>query len=207
VVDLSPQPYLGLTTPAGILIDDDGAQQGWKYEGRRTKDEAASTKSFDLLTVVLHEMGHVLGLDDVDPQAHAGVLMAGSLASGEQRTVAVWERGGDENFGASPEAIRPLEMDLSAIASGGVNGVRGQGAAISTLQSSLVGALEDSATLPSSRAFVQPHSLAAIPAVWLPSRGDLPGGKALRSAEDWLDELARSQSNSGLEADAVFAEW
>ena len=89
VADLSPQPYLGVTTPEGILIDDDGAGQGWKYEAERTKDEAESTKSFDLLTVVLHEMGHVLGLDDLDSQAHADDLMAGSLMPGEQRSVAV----------------------------------------------------------------------------------------------------------------------
>jgi hypothetical protein len=94
VVDLSPQPYLGLTTPSGILIDDDGAGLGWKYERVSTKYEIQSTNasSFDLLTVVLHEFGHVLGLEDLDPQTHAQDLMAASLAPDEQRGFALASR-------------------------------------------------------------------------------------------------------------------
>jgi hypothetical protein len=39
----------------------------------------------DLLTVVEHELGHVAGLDDLDP--FADNLMSGSLASGIRRGV------------------------------------------------------------------------------------------------------------------------
>ena len=37
----------------------------------------------DLLTVVMHELGHVLGFEDLDPSA--GVLMSGTLDSGTRR--------------------------------------------------------------------------------------------------------------------------
>jgi len=39
----------------------------------------------DLLTVVEHELGHQLGLDDVDPAAHPADLMASTLATGVRR--------------------------------------------------------------------------------------------------------------------------
>jgi hypothetical protein len=37
----------------------------------------------DLLTVVMHEMGHVLGFEDSDP--NAGALMSGTLDAGTRR--------------------------------------------------------------------------------------------------------------------------
>ncbi|NLF67568.1 MAG: matrixin family metalloprotease, partial [Candidatus Anammoximicrobium sp.] len=84
--------YLGLANPATntIRIDDDAAMMGWalgKDEVGRTKDEAISGSSFiahpsslDLLTVVMHELGHLLGY------AHSDVgLMAPVLAASPQR--------------------------------------------------------------------------------------------------------------------------
>jgi hypothetical protein len=81
IVDL-PDNFLGLTAGNTIRIDVDAAGYGWfveKYEGQSTKDEVGTTNdesalaprpspfvvrpSVDLLTVVLHELGHVLGLD------------------------------------------------------------------------------------------------------------------------------------------------
>ena len=41
----------------------------------------------DLLTVVEHELGHVLGLDDVDPSAAGHVLMTETLGTGVRRSV------------------------------------------------------------------------------------------------------------------------
>ena len=35
---------------------------------------------------MMHEMGHVLGRDDLDPAGHAGDLMAATLAAGVRRT-------------------------------------------------------------------------------------------------------------------------
>jgi hypothetical protein len=41
----------------------------------------------DLLTVLEHELGHELGLPDLDPAAHPADLMAATLATGARRTV------------------------------------------------------------------------------------------------------------------------
>jgi hypothetical protein len=42
----------------------------------------------DLLTAIMHEMGHVLGLDDLDDSHHDVELMTESLATGRRRTLA-----------------------------------------------------------------------------------------------------------------------
>jgi hypothetical protein len=41
----------------------------------------------DLLTVVEHELGHELGLSDVDPVSHPQDLMASTLPAGVRRTI------------------------------------------------------------------------------------------------------------------------
>ena len=41
----------------------------------------------DLLTVVEHELGHELGLADVDPTTHPTSLMAATLPVGTRRTI------------------------------------------------------------------------------------------------------------------------
>jgi hypothetical protein len=43
----------------------------------------------DLLTVVLHEMGHLAGRGDVSGAAHPDALMAGTLVPGRRRTAAI----------------------------------------------------------------------------------------------------------------------
>jgi hypothetical protein len=42
----------------------------------------------DLLSVVLHELGHVVGLSDLDPRYEPHHLMAGYLQPGQQRSFA-----------------------------------------------------------------------------------------------------------------------
>jgi hypothetical protein len=98
IVDL-PDNLLGLTVGDTIRIDVDAAGYGWfieKDKGQRTKDKVGSAKdeailtiphsefripnSVDLLTVVLHELGHVLGLDH-----HESGVMDDTLTLGTRR--------------------------------------------------------------------------------------------------------------------------
>jgi hypothetical protein len=98
VADLTNPSYLGLTTPAEVLIDNDAAGYGWNtgYGSRDAGSQLSalgSPLSFDLLSVVMHELGHVLGLPDLDGDEHQGALMGGRLRPGVQRvSVGVAER-------------------------------------------------------------------------------------------------------------------
>ena len=73
---------LGLATQDTILLDLDAAGHGW-YTGTEAPGESDSR--MDLLTAVLHEFGHVLGL----PDQHDGLLdpdvMDDRLAFGTRR--------------------------------------------------------------------------------------------------------------------------
>ncbi|MBG9388418.1 hypothetical protein [Caenimonas aquaedulcis] len=82
-----------------VLIDLDAAGHGWWVDhsplddaefsavtathGMAPRDAAAGR--LDLLTAVMHEIGHVLGLDDAYAGASADSLMYGYLESGERR--------------------------------------------------------------------------------------------------------------------------
>jgi hypothetical protein len=85
LANLDDQGYLAMTTSEGILIDDDGVGLGWS-----TSSEVAAGQ-YDLLTAVLHEMGHVLGQAD----STADDLMGAILQPGERRLPGV-----DAVFGA-----------------------------------------------------------------------------------------------------------
>ena len=72
IADL-PGQTLGLATPKTVTIDVDAAGYGW-YIDTTPRDDAefaSSTRDsrtvskMDLLTVVMHELGHVAGLDDL----------------------------------------------------------------------------------------------------------------------------------------------
>jgi hypothetical protein len=73
---------VGWTGASGITLSPDAAGWGW-YAGQAAKVPA---DQMDLLTVVEHELGHELGLSDVDPAAHPADLMAATLATGTRRT-------------------------------------------------------------------------------------------------------------------------
>lgn len=90
---------LGLATDAGIFIDDDAAGAGWFIDRTPLMDEEfqsltsrglAATNPLavggvDLLTVVLHELGHALGWEDLAGEQHAAHLMAETLAPNLRR--------------------------------------------------------------------------------------------------------------------------
>ena len=99
-----PEDHLGITLGGLILIDSTAAERGWFVDatpsvheeftqGGNSEALVAPSSSpaygqIDLLTVVMHEMGHVLGLDDHDAAPDAHDLMAATLATGVRRLVA-----------------------------------------------------------------------------------------------------------------------
>jgi hypothetical protein len=96
VADL-PDNTLALAFASSIVVDRDAAGHGWFVD-----DTPADSQEFDadghalagrsaaghmdLLSVLAHEFGHVLGLDDLDLGSHAGDLMAEALAAGMRRS-------------------------------------------------------------------------------------------------------------------------
>jgi hypothetical protein len=90
---------LGKAIGASVLIDLDAAGWGWVVDATPFNDvefglslsevermALATSPAFgrmDLLTVVMHEMGHVLGFEDLDP--NAGALMSETLDAGTRR--------------------------------------------------------------------------------------------------------------------------
>jgi len=85
---------LGQTTPEVIYIDADAAGWGWYVDENPATDDEFSEAGgddegrMDLLTVVMHEIGHVLGYDDT--AAEADELMSAKLDAGER-----WAPDGD----------------------------------------------------------------------------------------------------------------
>jgi hypothetical protein len=132
VADL-PGAALGIASEAAntIWIDVDAAGNGWFVDSTPVRDEefrsvgAASrleaipgdaADRVDLLTVLAHEMGHLLGLEDLDPVARAHDLMAATLGTGVRRLpvtephlLAAAESGHDDTPLASPAQADPVD--------------------------------------------------------------------------------------------------
>jgi streptogramin lyase len=68
-----PGPWLGMAFPGAVWIAQDAAGYGWSLGD--TPGSVASGK-VDLLTVVEHELGHVLGLDDNNGSGLMGLYLA-----------------------------------------------------------------------------------------------------------------------------------
>jgi VCBS repeat-containing protein len=88
--------FLGQTTADGIVIDSDAAGYGWFIDATPLANEefglsgggltalpgSAAAQGIDLLTAIAHELGHVIGLDDLYTNAEG--VMDGFLALGER---------------------------------------------------------------------------------------------------------------------------
>lgn len=86
--------YLGLAVGNSIYLDDDAGQRGWFVDPTPGRDEEFASSCdqrgvdsrvvdrVDLLSVVEHELGHLIGLSDLGPAD--GGLMSGSLATGRR---------------------------------------------------------------------------------------------------------------------------
>lgn len=79
ITDL-PGNYLGLALDDVIYLDSDAAGLGWHLD---PGDD--SVVGVDLLSVVAHELGHSLGLEDLGVAHHHDELMTATLAAGERR--------------------------------------------------------------------------------------------------------------------------
>ncbi|MCB1090353.1 MAG: autotransporter-associated beta strand repeat-containing protein, partial [Verrucomicrobiae bacterium] len=101
---------LGVANPGSITIDDDGAGRGWfvdstpfedsEFQGSGTALTATggdAASGYDLLTTVMHEQGHILGLGDEYHQTDS--LMYGYLQAGERR-LAVYGQSADSVAGS-----------------------------------------------------------------------------------------------------------
>ena len=92
-----PAGYLGLSdvTTGQVEISANAAGYGWFVEADLLHDSAfvngiaqpgsAAANRMDLLTVVLHEMGHFDGWTELDPMTHPDALMALTLGTGQRR--------------------------------------------------------------------------------------------------------------------------
>lgn len=77
-----PNRRLGEAQGHRVRLDATGGGRGWIIP---TRSNPTPSAQLDLLTAVLHEMGHVLGLDDTYVPHHRGTLMYGFLGTGERR--------------------------------------------------------------------------------------------------------------------------
>jgi hypothetical protein len=130
--------YLGLANPATnvIRIDDDAAMIGWSMSG----GQSSSGNSFlnphprtlnpgvDLLTVVMHELGHLLGYEhsDDDHDLMAPVLSAGL---GKHDGLATkYEGHSDSSFVLQPTslALRPSRSSDDVFSNLGRDGLTAQ---------------------------------------------------------------------------------
>ncbi len=106
-----PPGYLGLAFPAArwVVFDQDAAGHGWFVDPTPSQDEefrpdgsavpgGPASGRIDLLTVALHELGHVAGLDDDDGSA----LMSATLGTGVRRASMLQEVFAGQTAGARP---------------------------------------------------------------------------------------------------------
>lgn len=102
VRDFGSNGALGLTTPIGqVVIDDDGSGFGWS-----PILDVPTGDRYDLLTVIAHEFGHILGRPDVEPLANPTHLMSAYLQRGDRHNTI---DGADDFFTAAVEEFLPFE--------------------------------------------------------------------------------------------------
>jgi hypothetical protein len=79
IVDLHTV-LLGVAYETTIWIDQDAAGHGWYLGGA-----SRAFDGVDLLTVVTHELGHLLGFDSIDPAVLTNDWMTATLPTGVRR--------------------------------------------------------------------------------------------------------------------------
>ena len=124
--------YLGSSTPDAILIDSDGAGHGWFLDrtpgddgefggigSRLTADAGGPADGrMDLLTVLMHELGHQLGLDDLYSTADANEVMYGYGRLGERRLAQTDDLVGADLTHAGHEAFTEILPTIPVLPAG-----------------------------------------------------------------------------------------
>lgn len=92
--DLGSNGALGIVDGNGrVIIDDNGAGMGWSLQtGQPASDR------YDLLTVIAHELGHRLGLEDL-AESVGDELMSAFLQVGDRQNTLHGIDGFFSNFG------------------------------------------------------------------------------------------------------------
>ncbi|MGZ8420168.1 MAG: beta strand repeat-containing protein, partial [Allosphingosinicella sp.] len=118
--------YVGTSANGVIQIDNNAAGYGWfidstpgedsEFGGSGTRLTAdaggAAEGKLDLLTVLMHELGHQIGLDDEYVASQAGDLMYGYVNAGERRLPAQGDAVGavPGSVGSTAYAITPVNI-------------------------------------------------------------------------------------------------
>ena len=93
VLDLA-SGYLGFDDAGGVEISRNGNGAGWFIDPTPNEDSEfrfglmVNPKGFDLLTVLEHEFGHILGFDDLPNASYPSDLMADTILPGVRKNAA-----------------------------------------------------------------------------------------------------------------------
>ncbi|QNM82992.1 cadherin-like domain-containing protein [Sphingomonas sabuli] len=126
--------YLATSNAGTITIDSNGAGHGWFVDGTPGDDSefggsgtsltaiagSGADGAMDLLTVVMHELGHQVGLGDSYQSGDAGSLMYGYANVGERRLPGAGDvaNGDFGDIGATAYALAPVSLGTLDAGSG-----------------------------------------------------------------------------------------
>jgi uncharacterized repeat protein (TIGR01451 family) len=128
-----PGWYLGEAAGTTLRIDKDAGGNGWFIDKTPLVDgEFADTQAktltlpphtpassrVDLLTTVMHEMGHALGLSDTYSHLHRSNLMYGFLSKGERRLPEAGQALGAEPHAHNEPHFLSAPIDIGTIPAG-----------------------------------------------------------------------------------------
>jgi hypothetical protein len=105
ISDLNSEGAFGFAGTRLIQLDDDALGYGW-----HVGSGPVPTDAVDLGTVMRHELGHILGLSDLDPATAGNDLMSGTILPGQRRPVPV--AVGDDVFVPAVSTAKPVDAKV-----------------------------------------------------------------------------------------------